>query len=125
MDFYGFKNHSEKESLYEINNEKIDIRKVIEFFKEHEIETVLCDQTKKFINLAKEKEYEFIKNINFLNEIKNNPAGKDFNDFCNFTETLNRKLKDITEYNYRHLTEEMTSEDGLKIFKSSEFNFKL
>lgn len=103
MDFYGFKNHSEKESLYEINNEKIDIRKVIEFFKEHEIETVLCDQTKKFINLAKEKEYEFIKNINFLNEIKNNPAGQDFNDFCNFTETLNRKLKDHQKKSAYHL----------------------
>lgn len=55
-----------------------------------------------------------IENIKWLSKIGDGGFNK-----------LNRKLKDITEYNYKHLTQEMTSEDGLKIFKSSEFNFKL
>jgi chromosome condensin MukBEF complex kleisin-like MukF subunit len=42
-------------------------------------------------------------------------------------EKLNKKLKNIVEYNYTHLTKEMTVEDGsdLKLYKPSEFDFKL
>lgn len=40
---------------------------------------------------------------------------------------LNKKLKNIVEHNYTHLTKEMTVEDGsgLKLYKPSEFDFKL
>jgi hypothetical protein len=40
---------------------------------------------------------------------------------------LNKKLKNIVEHNYIHLTKEMTVEDGsgLKLYKPSEFDFKL
>lgn len=37
---------------------------------------------------------------------------------------LNRRLREITEHNYKHLTEEMTVYEGLRLFKPSEFNFK-
>lgn len=103
IDFYGFKNQEGNENVYEINNEKIDIRKIIEFFKEHEIEVSLCDKTKEIINIIKEKEIAFSKNINFLNQIKNNPSGQDYDNFCNFTETLNRKLKDHQKESAYHL----------------------
>lgn len=36
-----------------------------------------------------------------------------------------RKFKEITEHNYKHLTEEMTIYDGMKLYKPSEFNFKI
>lgn len=38
---------------------------------------------------------------------------------------LNRKIKEVTEHNYKHLVEEMCVYEGYKLYKPSEFNFKL
>ena len=38
---------------------------------------------------------------------------------------LHRKLRDITEHNYKHLINTMNQYDGYKLFKPDEFNFKI
>lgn len=54
-----------------------------------------------------------VENIKWMSEV--NEGG--------FTK-LNRKLSHITEHNYNHL-KKMTSHEGYKLYKPSEFNFKI
>lgn len=55
-----------------------------------------------------------IENIKWMSEVNEGGFRK-----------LNRKLKDITEFNYNHLVNKMTAYEGMKLYKPSEFNFKI
>jgi hypothetical protein len=93
IDFFGFKNYSENNEEYNIDKEKIDIRNVISFLEQNDVELSLCEKTIDIINTAKKYEINFIEEKNTLKEIKNNPAGEDYENFSVFTDKLKRKLK--------------------------------
>ena len=77
IDFFGFKNYSENNEEYNIDKEKINIKNVIDFLEQNDVELSLCEKTIDFINAAKKYEINFIEKKNTLKEIKNNPAGED------------------------------------------------
>lgn len=54
-----------------------------------------------------------VENIKWMNELNEGGFMK-----------LNRKLRDITEFNYNHLINITESDKGYKIYKSSDFQFK-
>ena len=101
--FYGFKNKDGSNTIFETSSEKIDIRNIKIFLEENEIDLSLCDKTLKSISKLEESELSFEKNIKFLNNIKDNPSGQDYDDFCTFAETLNRKLEKHQKESAYHL----------------------
>ncbi len=103
IDFYGFKSKDGSNTIFENNSEKIDIRNIKNFLEENEINLSLCDKTLKSISKLEESELSFEKNIKFLNNIKDNPSGQDYDDFCTFAETLNRKLEKHQKESAYHL----------------------
>jgi hypothetical protein len=93
IDYFGFKSSVENHEEYNIDKEKIDIRNIINFLKQNDIELNLCEKTLEIINKTEKYEINFIEEKNFLKKIKNNPTSEDYENFCLFTDKLNRKLK--------------------------------